>query len=76
MPTITDNTGTQSLLDVGGRVWIKTSYPTYENYRTDGFFVGQTTRGFWVLKTEGSRRAQVFRNARAAMSAAAVEVAA
>ena len=71
MPTITDTTGVQSFEDVAGLVWIKTTFPSYVNYRTPGFFIGQSPKGFWWLYTDGSNRAQVFSTARAAQLAAA-----
>ena len=73
MPTIIDNTGIESIATVAGLIWVKTKYPSYENYRSPGFFVGQTPKGFWALHREGSKNVEIFPSARAAQVAAAMD---
>ena len=61
-----------------GLTWTKTVFPSYRNYRTERFFVGQTAGNYWKIWDGGRPRREVFTKPEEAMTfaAALIEVAA
>jgi hypothetical protein len=68
---IIDTTGTESTVTVAGIVWTKTVYPSYRNYRTERFFVGQSFKDYWKIWDQGAPLPKVFIKPEAAMAFAA-----
>jgi hypothetical protein len=73
--TIIDTTGTESTQTTAGITWTKTVYPSYRNYRSETFFVGQTPSNAWALwavTADGfARRGEGFSKPELAMAYAA-----